>query len=690
MLDLLIIVNAFCKLAAVNNVDYDTIYKERIENLSKENPYPFSSWFGPDGRTYEPFNEESEDVDSEVEDLLTEHGYTITNYRKGYASKNGRELRIGKIFNLIKKDLIKKLNEKTEKENLQSEYGTSLNEINKYIQDVEDTFQRSTFRTGANKELFIVYSQNPHDVAKMSTNRNWNSCMELGSGTYHKSIFCDVAQGGFVAYLIVKDDNDVNKPIARIHIRRFINAKGESFALPEKEVYGDNIAGFKDAVQKWVDSHQGTISTGIYHMLGGDYSDTYANSTAVTGDSEEELTDILEKKILEPAIPATVYIVEDRLYNCIHELLENHQDEWGKDFQFPIDNRKRKFVNKTDAEAYIENAKHSPIIRNENVRVRNSYVYQTGYDEDREEYERENRDESEDENYDYYSENREELQEIEQCSFERFKLTSHITENINMEIRQEAVSTIVNAKKGTYSQNLIDLAADYLFGSSQIYLNDKSRAFLRKYPEFASIELINKTQRFNDKNEILSFLPNDKQQEYLKTIIPVIENIKNLNDLEDLGAYYVVNMLWKFNTIPDVIVNKLATILINYDFSKDSMYIAKEILRLFIEKNVSNTALIMLYGDFIVYWKDLGPELGLLIAQLGHNAKGFLSFINEKLENKQAERDRVMLPNGWYSTSLQKDIENLEFIKDSIENGFNNSKVSPKVSPNGYEYHIWL
>ena len=92
----------------------------------------------------------------------------------------------------------------------------------------------------------IVISQDPHDVAQMSTGRQWTSCMDLGGegrepGSHHEDIFCEVQKGGLVAYLIRAEDGAIADPLARIHIRRFDNRAGQSVAVPEQSVYGNEI-----------------------------------------------------------------------------------------------------------------------------------------------------------------------------------------------------------------------------------------------------------------------------------------------------------------------------------------------------------------------------------------------------------------------------------------------------------------
>jgi hypothetical protein len=89
-------------------------------------------------------------------------------------------------------------------------------------------------------ECEICITHNPYDIAGMSTNRNWTSCMNLDTGKFKITPLKQVQYGGMCAYLIKKEDKDIQEPIARIAIKRFISTKknDNSFIFaPEKEIY---------------------------------------------------------------------------------------------------------------------------------------------------------------------------------------------------------------------------------------------------------------------------------------------------------------------------------------------------------------------------------------------------------------------------------------------------------------------
>jgi len=274
---------------------YKDEWFDEIEKLGRRNIRPFNSWFGNKDRVYFPFNPASGD-DNDVIELLDESGFEVYDYRGGYCrlssehprGPSNRPLKIGKVLaRLHKNELkrIKKLHEEGKLHNLKREE----KKTNQYFQEVMNTFTASPYRASEGiSELSVVISQNPHDMAKMSTERSWESCMTLGSGGSYSSCLDEVASGGLVAYLIRTDDPDIENPIARIHIRRFDLMKpiGGSkplgnliIAKPEESVYGDNVEGFEEAVNKWIDLQQGEIPMGVYQLKGGSYSDSWGPTT---------------------------------------------------------------------------------------------------------------------------------------------------------------------------------------------------------------------------------------------------------------------------------------------------------------------------------------------------------------------------------------------------------------------------
>ena len=255
-------------------------WKKRISQYQNSRNFVFDSWF-PQERIYIPFNHEYKDFEmekfkNEIQYFLKDYGYELVDLKSGYAKKIGSQnlVRIVKLLENIKyKDLKDLENQFKSGQISEIKYKEEKLSITKYYEDMKSEFQNLNGRTSG--EFQVVISKNIHDIASMSTGRGWTSCMELGKGSHHKDVFCEIENGGFVAYLIRTNDPDIKRPIARIHIRRFDNKLGKSIAVPEESIYGQEIPEFMNIVKQWIDSKQGNITAGKYRRSGGEYSDTF-------------------------------------------------------------------------------------------------------------------------------------------------------------------------------------------------------------------------------------------------------------------------------------------------------------------------------------------------------------------------------------------------------------------------------
>jgi hypothetical protein len=72
-----------------------------------------------------------------------------------------------------------------------------------------------------NKNYKIIFSNHPYDIAGMSTDRGWISCMNLSNGTYKGKIKSDIKFGTFIAYLVNSEDKNIEEPYARILIKPY-------------------------------------------------------------------------------------------------------------------------------------------------------------------------------------------------------------------------------------------------------------------------------------------------------------------------------------------------------------------------------------------------------------------------------------------------------------------------------------
>ena len=274
--------------------DYEQ-YREEIEELSKSNPRPFNGWFGDEDRLFVPFVTQEDNevvVEPVVQQFLDNEGCQITDYRAGHCTKNDRKYKIGRLIQQALKRDLKQL--ELESKDYQVEAGPQIEfafqELHRRYQEIMDTFTSSSSRNMRGQSNFsIVFSDNPKDIAMMSTERGWTSCMDLGGGVQRDDVYCEIESGGFVAYLVRSEDKQIEKPYARVHIRRFENKDGVNIAISEDSVYGNNIPGFKDAVDNWLREKQGDIPHGFYDIQGAEWSDTYDPDHMIGPTNPEEV-----------------------------------------------------------------------------------------------------------------------------------------------------------------------------------------------------------------------------------------------------------------------------------------------------------------------------------------------------------------------------------------------------------------
>lgn len=141
----------------------------------------------------------------------------------------------------------------------------------------------------------ICITHDPYDIGGMSTGRNWTSCMNLDTGAYNDTPGKQVRFGGMVAYLIKADDLNIEDPIARVAIKRFVGQNDEScfkFEV-EQSSYGDydfaEDIGFIDAVEIILDKSN-DLTEGDESIFERHDEDSWSD----TFDTDEEM---LSKKI---------------------------------------------------------------------------------------------------------------------------------------------------------------------------------------------------------------------------------------------------------------------------------------------------------------------------------------------------------------------------------------------------------
>jgi hypothetical protein len=190
----------------------------------------YKEWFGGKWRIYLEFVKESE-VYQEVRDILFDNGYDIVSYKGNRATKfgeNRNHTSIGKL-------------------------------LNRFSPELRTKYDLDKDKVDDNSEYIIVISRHPYDIIGMTTNRQWNSCMNVIIGQNRRYLIHDVKEGTLVSYIIKRDDTNINQPIGRMLIKPFKSNSNKIMLGTESKVYGKDVVGFKDTVDSWLKEKQGSV-----------------------------------------------------------------------------------------------------------------------------------------------------------------------------------------------------------------------------------------------------------------------------------------------------------------------------------------------------------------------------------------------------------------------------------------------
>jgi hypothetical protein len=241
-------------------------------------------------RIYLPLVADHHIVDSDVlhavDTAVKDQGYHITDYVGGYAK---------------------------------SDDGARTKKIGKIITDpvIMQKFSNDPARANSNKntaDMLVCISRHPYDIAGMSTDRGWTSCMDMVDGDNIDYIMSDVEGGTLIAYLINADDKNITSPIARLLIKPFIlNSKDASpddyILVAEQRVYGTNAPGFKETVAVWLKEVNHGKDDGVYCIKPGIYADSAREVLHAPNKSKTEILDIISADPKKYKMPPFKYIV---------------------------------------------------------------------------------------------------------------------------------------------------------------------------------------------------------------------------------------------------------------------------------------------------------------------------------------------------------------------------------------------
>jgi len=173
-------------------------------------------------------------IPSQITAFLQQNGYQLLDYAAGTVKdKHERVTRLGKV--LSKQPDLKKL--------------------------FDNDANRRQIVTASKGNKLVCLSMHPYDVAGMSTDRGWTSCMNLVSGSNKQYVKADVEANTLIAYLINEDDKNINAPIMRVLLKKYFATSGDSYRYIAEVVYPDaKDKMFLTKVQEWVDENINTQS----------------------------------------------------------------------------------------------------------------------------------------------------------------------------------------------------------------------------------------------------------------------------------------------------------------------------------------------------------------------------------------------------------------------------------------------
>lgn len=178
--------------------------------------------------------------------------------------------------------------------------GRALSKAKK--QDLMNRFASDKTRIlkGGKEDLIVCISRHPYDIAGADTDRRWVNCMTMyhynrftkawmASGNNTRFLAKDVKLGSLVAFLIRKDDRNIQDPLSNLNIKPYINDEDPSdiVLIPDNRVYGLADEDFKSTIFNWCDEINGE-KIGRYKIAKGLYQDNLERSEDALGSDDED------------------------------------------------------------------------------------------------------------------------------------------------------------------------------------------------------------------------------------------------------------------------------------------------------------------------------------------------------------------------------------------------------------------
>lgn len=135
-------------------------------------------------------------------------------------------------------------------------------------------YESDPVRAAVTKEKHVIITKNKYDVAGMSTDRGWKSCMNLVDGQNKHYVRHDIQHGTLTAYLCTTADNNISHPIGRINLKKFMHvSSNHAVYRPENSQYGTVPSKMHDVVNEWAEKNYPIKDAGIYAKASSLYND---------------------------------------------------------------------------------------------------------------------------------------------------------------------------------------------------------------------------------------------------------------------------------------------------------------------------------------------------------------------------------------------------------------------------------
>jgi hypothetical protein len=329
------------KLRQLFNEALNVNQKKYVDDLIKKMEYNPAQWdhiFGNESRIYLPMSGTAE-PSPEVVDALAKLGYKILDYVAGTAiSSTPRQYSANVVFGSVpnlyqawendphRTDPKALPNEAVMQGLAKMKYDVmdynkgifirppmpeSIGRIftaNKVDTSIANKFEVEHSEDFNTSNQVIVITRDKYEVAEVSTNKKWSSCLNLGGGwsgldelgkargENAEPAIRDVAIGSIAAYLVKKDDMNLDDPIARVSMKPFISDTTHQIALGvHDKVYirgASYPAEFREKVKEWADAVNASQELdGLFtlHPEAYNYNEfEYQNKTQIHGNYETD------------------------------------------------------------------------------------------------------------------------------------------------------------------------------------------------------------------------------------------------------------------------------------------------------------------------------------------------------------------------------------------------------------------